>query len=181
MQERLAEIEKERRISPMPPVMTGGALVIPKGLLYKLMPHAEPELFSQGDKKAIELAAMKAVMEIEKESGFAPRDVSAEKCGYDVESFVPETLRGPDGNVLRFVEVKGRANGATTVTVSRNEMLCGLNNPEQFILAIVEVDGDATHTIYLKRPPFDAPGMATNSTNYDIQDLIASSEIVYQK
>ena len=181
MQERLAEIEKERRISPMPPVMTGGALVIPKGLLYKLMPHAEPELFSQGDKKAIELAAMKAVMEIEKESGFAPRDVSAAKRGYDVESFVPETLRGPDGNVLRFVEVKGRAKGATTVTVSRNEMLCGLNNPEQFILAIVEVDADATHTIYLKRPPFDAPGMATNSTNYDIQDLIASSEIVYQK
>lgn len=181
MQERLAEIEKERRISPMPPVMTGGALVIPKGLLYKLMPHAEPELFSQGDKKAIELAAMKAVMEIEKESGFVPRDVSAVKCGYDVESFVPETLREPDGNVLRFVEVKGRAKGATTVTVSRNEMLCGLNNPEQFILAIVEVDADATHTIYLKQPPFDAPGMATNSTNYDIQDLIASSEIVYQK
>ena len=120
-------------------------------------------------------------MEIEKESGFAPRDVSAEKCGYDVESFVPETLRGPDGNVLRFVEVKGRAKGAATVTVSRNEMLCGLNNPEQFILAIVEVDADATHTIYLKRPQFDAPGMATNSTNYDIQDLIASSEIAYQK
>ena len=34
---------------------------------------------------------------------------------------------------------------------------------------------------YLKRPAFDAPGLATNSTNYDIQDLIASSEIVYQK
>lgn len=181
MQERLAEIEKERRISPMPPVMTGGAIVIPKGLLYKLMPTSEPDLFSQGDKKAIEKAAMKAVMEIEKELGFTSRDVSAAKCGYDVESFVPENMRGADGNVLRFVEVKGRAKGAATVTVSRNEMLCGLNNPEQFILAIVEVDGDATHTIYLKRPPFDAPGMATNSTNYDIRDLIASSEIAYQK
>ena len=64
---------------------------------------------------------------------------------------------------------------------ARVQLLFGLNNPEQFILAIVEVDADATHTIYLKRPPFDAPGMATNSTNYDIQDLIASSEIVYQK
>ena len=181
MQERLAEIERERRISPMPPVITGGALVIPKGLLYKLMPEQTQELFSQGDKKTIEMAAMKAVMEIEKELGYTPKDVSATKCGYDVESFVPETLRGPDGNVLRFVEVKGRAKGATTVTVSRNEMLCRLNNPEQFILAIVEVDGDTTHTVYLKRPAFDVPGLATNSTNYDIQDLIASSEIVYQK
>ena len=94
---------------------------------------------------------------------------------------MPEALRGPDGNVLRFVEVKGRAKGATTVTISRNEMLCGLNNPEQFILAIVEVDGERTHTVYLKHPAFDMPGLATNSTNYDIQDLIASSEIVYQK
>ena len=181
MQERLAEIERERRISPMPPVITGGALVIPKGLLYQLMPHETPDLFSQGDKKATEMAAMKAVMEIEKELGYTPKDVSATKCGYDVESFVPEALRGPDGNVLRFVEVKGRAKGATTVTISRNEMLCGLNNPEQFILAIVEVDGERTHTVYLKHPAFDMPGLATNSTNYDIQDLIASSEIVYQK
>ena len=83
--------------------------------------------------------------------------------------------------MLRFVEVKGRAKGAATVTVTRNEMLCGLTNPEQFILAIVEVDGERTHTIYLKHLAFDAPGLATNSTNYDIQDLIAASEIVYQK
>lgn len=181
MQARLAEIEKERRISPMPPVITGGALVIPKGLLHKLMPSPTPSLFGQGDRRAVEYAAMNAVFQIEKELGYTPKDVSETKCGYDVESFVPETLRGPNGNVLRFIEVKGRAKGATTVTVSRNEMLCGLTNPDQFILAIVEVDGDHTHTIYLKRPAFDAPGLATNSTNYDIQDLIASSEIIYQK
>lgn len=181
MQARLAEIEKERRISPMPPVITGGALVIPRGLLHKLMPSPTHSLFGQGDRRAVEYAAMNEVFQIEKELGYTPKDVSETKCGYDVESFVPETLRGPNGNVLRFIEVKGRAKGATTVTVSRNEMLCGLTNPEQFILAIVEVDGDRTHTIYLKHPAFDAPGLATNSTNYDIQDLIASSEIVYQK
>ena len=165
----------------MPPVITGGALVIPRGLLHKLMPSPTHSLFGQGDRRAVEYAAMNEVFQIEKELGYTPKDVSETKCGYDVESFVPETLRGSNGNVLRFIEVKGRAKGATTVTVSRNEMLCGLTNPEQFILAIVEVDGDRTHTIYLKRPAFDAPGLATNSTNYDIQDLIASSEIVYQK
>ena len=32
---RLAEIDKERRISPMPPVIAGGALIIPTFLLAK--------------------------------------------------------------------------------------------------------------------------------------------------
>lgn len=183
MNARLEEIEQERRISAMPPVITGGALVIPKGLLVKLTgaDEGEPDTFAQSDRKAVELAAMEAVMAVERELGFTPRDVSAEKCGYDVESVIPEEKRGADGNMLRFVEVKGRAKGADTVTVSRNEMLCGLNNPEQFILALVEVDGAETRVVYLKRPPFDEPGLATNSTNYDIEDLTASSEVVYRK
>lgn len=177
---RLAEIDKERRISPMPPVIAGGALVIPKGLLHKLMPHAYPQLSDYSDRQTIEYAAMNAVINIERALGYAPKDVSASKCGYDVESFVPESLR-TDGNVLRFIEVKGHSKGVETVTVTRNEMLCGLNKPEQFILAIVEVDGDHTKTIYLKRPPFDAPGAATVNTSYDIADLMASSEIIYQE
>ena len=181
MQERLAEIEKERHISPIPPVITGGALIIPRGLLAKLLKRGEPELFNCGDRKAIELAAMKAVMDIEARLGYNPRDVSASKCGYDVESYVPEALRDADGNVLRFIEVKGRAKGAATVTVSRNEMLCGKTKPEQFILAIVEVDGNSTRTVYLKNLSFDTPGIATSSTNYDIMNLISSSEVVYQE
>ena len=124
---------------------------------------------------------MKAVMDIEARLGYNPRDVSASKCGYDVESYVPEALRDADGNVLRFIEVKGRAKGAATVTVSRNEMLCGKTKPEQFILAIVEVDGNSTRTVYLKNLSFDTPGIATSSTNYDIMNLISSSEVVYQE
>ena len=165
----------------MPPVVTGGALVIPKGLLHKLMPHTYDSLFGQGDRQAVEFAAMNAVMQIEKAMGFKPKDVSATKCGYDIESFVPEALRGEDGNVLRFVEVKGRQAGADTVTVSRNEILCALTNPDQFILAIVEVDGSSTNTVYLKRPFKNAPDYATASVNYDIEELKAGSEIVYQE
>ena len=85
MQTRLAEIEKERQISPMPPIITGGALVIPKGLLHKLMHVEEPGVFGYGDRQAIEYAAMNAVMQIEKRIGYRPSDVSAAKCGYDVE------------------------------------------------------------------------------------------------
>lgn len=67
------------------------------------------------------------------------------------------------------------------MTVSKNEILTALNRPDEFILAIVEVDGDTTHTIYLKHPFKNAPDFTATSINYDIQDLIRESEVLYQK
>lgn len=183
MQARLAELEKERRISSMPPIITGGALIIPKGLLHKLMKDgAETSvLFGHGDRQTIEYAAMNAVLEIEHSLGYQPKDVSAAKYGYDIESSIPETARRILPYALRFIEVKGRAKGATTVTVSKNEILTALNKPEEFILAIVEVDGQKTNTIYLKHPFRNAPDFTATSVNFDIYDLVAESEIVYRK
>lgn len=180
--ERLAEIAKERNITPLSPVITGGALVIPRGLLYQLMKKESPGLFGKGDRKRIENAGMQAVIEIEKKLGYVPRDVSAEKCGYDVESFVPVLKRTQaNGNALRFIEVKGRQKGAETVTVSKNEILTALNRPEEFILAIVEVDEEATHTIYLQQPFKNPPDFTATSINYDIRDLIKESRILFQE
>jgi hypothetical protein len=99
----------------------------------------------------IEQLAMAAVMRIEQRLGYEPRDVSAEKCGYDIESRVPETGQ------LRFIEVKGRVQGAETVTVTRNEILISLNRPDDFILALVEVDGVKTTTHYISQPFPDTP------------------------
>lgn len=183
MQARLAEIEKERRISPMPPVITGGALIIPKGLLHKLKGTTadSPGLFGQSDRQTIEFAAMNAVIRIETAFGYRPKDVSGAKCGYDVESFIPESQRRRlQEYALRFIEVKGRAKGATTVTVSKNEILTALNKPEEFILAIVEVDGERTHTTYLKRPFKNAPDFTATSVNFDIEDLKNQAECIYE-
>ena len=180
MQKRLAEIDTERMISAMPPVIVGGSLVIPKGLLQILMHQPAPDTFSQGDRQAIEHAGMKAVMDIERRLGYLPTDVSAKKCGYDVESEIPKEMQTGDG-CLRFIEVKGRARGATTITVSKNEILTGLNRPDEFILAIVEVDGQNTRTVCMKKPFKNAPDFTATSVNYDIMDLIRSAEIVYQE
>ena len=52
----------------------------------------------------------------------------------------------PGTGRLRFIEVKGRITGAETVTVTKNEILAGLNKPEDYWLAVVEVsfaDGQA--------------------------------------
>lgn len=179
---RMEEIKKERRISPMPPIITGGALIIPKGLVHKLTAKPMPDTFGHGDRQSVEYAAMNAVIHIEAGLGFKPRDVSAEKCGYDVESYIPDGMRQRiNAYALRFIEVKGRQKGATTVTVSKNEILTALNRPDEFILAIVEVDSDTTHTIYLKHPFKNAPDFTATSINYDIQDLIRESEVLYQK
>ena len=121
-------------------------------------------------RRAVELAAMEAVMAIERELGNDPVDVSAQKVGYDIESRVPPA---PDGSLrpARFIEVKGRAAGADTVTVSRNEMLCALNAAEQFVLAVVEVGPDQTRTTYLRAPCFGEPSAANVMSSYNIQRL----------
>lgn len=181
MKKRLAEIEIERNISIMPPIIVGGSLVIPKGLLHTITRQSEPVTFSQGDKQAVENAAMNAVIIIENKLGYYPTDVSALKCGYDVESKVPENKRDNNMSPLRMIEVKGRQKGSTTVTVSKNEILTGLNKPDEFILAIVEVDGEQTKTVYLKRPFKNAPDFTATSVNFDISELIENAEIEYQE
>lgn len=52
---------------------------------------------------------------------------------YDIESRIASTGQ------LRFIEVKGRIEDATTVTVTKNEIITALNKPEDFILALVQV------------------------------------------
>lgn len=180
MQRRLGEIETEKMISPAPPIIVGGALVIPRGLLHQLTGTPSVSTLGQGDRKAIEYAAMKAVMDIETELGFIPRDVSAVKCGYDIESQIPKEIRRETSS-LRFIEVKGRGKGSTSVTVSKNEILTGLNKPDEYILAIVEVDGHHTRTVYLKRPFRNAPDFTATSVNFDIVELVNNAEIVFQK
>jgi hypothetical protein len=144
MQRRMAELAKERDISALPPVVLAGTLVVPLGLLRKLgvaepdEEAAEPEV-DPARRAEIERLAMDAVMAAELALGFAPRDVSRENCGYDIES------RHPNGNGhLRFVEVKGLGPGNDRVTVTRNELLRARNAAEWHRLAIVQVEGDTT-------------------------------------
>ncbi|MDD3828879.1 MAG: helicase-related protein, partial [Anaerolineae bacterium] len=168
LQKRMAELEQERKLSPLPPVVIGGALIIPKGLLDRLKGVTAPT----GDKERIEALAMAAVMEAERKLGFIPRDVSSEKRGYDIESAIPDT------GLLRFIEVKGRASGAATVTITKNEILTGLNKPDEFILAVVEVDGDETTPYYIRRPFQREPDFGVTSVNYDTKKLMEMGEIV---
>jgi hypothetical protein len=166
---RMQELEEERNLSPLPPVIIGGALVIPAGLLAKLKGEQPmPDLFAK-DRDRIELLAMNAVIEIERGLGYLPKDVSATNH-YDIESTVQS-----DGR-LRFIEVKGRIVGATTVTVTKTEIFTALNKPDDYILALVEVDGEKTIVRYVRKPFQTEPDFGAASVNYHLKDLLASSE-----
>jgi superfamily II DNA or RNA helicase len=177
MQKRLAELEQEKKVSPCAPVIAGGALVVPMGLYNKVMGLPNEGSLFGANRAAIEKAAMKAVLQREKHLGYEPRDVSAENVGYDVESRIPLPRR--DGTrCLRFIEVKGRQKGSATVTVTRNEILTALNKPEEYLLALVEVDGAvATKTVYIRKPFGSAPDAGACSVNYEIADLMQNGEI----
>ncbi len=168
---RLEELEQERRLAALPPVVVGGALIVPAGLLARLKgeQHA-PDRFAQ-ETARVERLAMEAVLAAEQRMGFEPRDVSAEKCGYDIESWVPGT------GTLRFIEVKGHVVGSDTVTLTKNEILTALNKPEEFTLALVEVDGDTARPPRYVRQPFTRePDFGANSVNYDLSKLLARAE-----
>jgi len=172
---RLGTLEKERQISPLPPVVIGGAIVIPAGLLESLNGHTGPaQATFARETKEVEQRAMQAVMAMETSLGYIPRDVSLDKCGYDIESSIPGVGK------LRFIEVKGRIEGAETVTITKNEILTALNKPDDYILAIVEVplsetmiDGqeDQCPVRYVKTPFLKEPDFGVTSINYSINEL----------
>jgi len=120
---------------------------------------------------------MQAVMDAERALGHEVIDVSAQKCGWDVTSLpCPIEGRLPPA---RHVEVKGRAKGATTITVTRNEILYGLNQADKFILAVVLVDGDGVEgPYYIRRPFAQEPDWAVTSINLDLGQLLARGESV---
>ncbi|MCK9521707.1 MAG: DUF3883 domain-containing protein [Proteobacteria bacterium] len=168
LQKRIEDLQLERRVSPLPPNVIGGALIVPAGLLTKLDGGQTGALQAKETKRA-EMVAMQAVIASEKELGFEPQDVSADKCGYDIES------RDPTGKSrLRFIEVKGRFHGADTVTITKNEILTALNKPEQFILAIVQIDGERVVDITYVREPFGTePDFGATSVNYKLSELLS--------
>jgi hypothetical protein len=168
---RLEELQQERRVSPLPPHVMGGAFIVPAILLQKKNGVSAPSLYAKHTKQ-IESIAMQAVLTAERGLGFAPRDVSAEKCGYDIES------RDPSGQSrLRFIEVKGRVDGADTVTITRNEILTALNKPGQFMLAVVLVENNKAKDIFYIREPFGRePDFGVTSVNYRLADLLPQGE-----
>jgi hypothetical protein len=112
---------------------------------------------------------MNAVFEAETALGRMPKDVSAQRgLGYDIESI------DADGNLF-FIEVKGRVDGANSVTLTINEVNTGRNSPHRFRLALVSVDGpQASPPVYVSGVDWGLPGFGDTQITKNLQQLLAA-------
>lgn len=175
LKRRMSQLDQEKFISSMPPRVRGGMIVIPNGLIRSDSSSAGSGGFSEDPvaRRAIELAAMSAVMAAERALGNTPNDVSAQKVGYDITSLDNKTGH------LRFIEVKGRIDSADTVMITRQEVITSLHEPDKFILAIVQVEnGFARQPMYVRgaldtrEPPFDQ-----NAIQFNLKRLLEKAEL----
>ena len=164
LKHRLEELDAERQLASMPPVVVGGALVIPAGLLASLTGTAPADVSLHAQERtATERAAVDAVMQAERTVGRDPVEMPPNNKGYDIES------KNPDGTMW-FIEVKGRVAGAETFTVTRSEVGVGRNKPDQHILALAEV-GDGVQPVvrYVRRAFEDVGELPFNTISVNLQ------------
>jgi superfamily II DNA or RNA helicase len=182
LESRKKDLQAMRHVVNGTPVVLGGALVVPIGLLCRLRgeSHADYSSAFSADPVArarIEKLAMDAVRHAEEARGCRVVDVSAQKCGWDITSY-PLAVDGKQPEA-RHIEVKGRVQGAGTVTITRNEMLYALNQADKFLLAIVLVgEHDAIDGPHYLRNLFEAePGWGISSVNYDLKALFEKGTV----
>lgn len=181
LESRRRELQAMRHVMNGTPVVLGAALIVPAGLMNKLRgdepvdPVAATFVADAAARQRIEQLAMNAVRRAEEARGCHVVDVSAAKCGWDLTSYPPAV--GGKQPEPRHIEVKGRVKGASTITVTRNEMLYAFNQGDKFVLAIALVgEGDAVDGPHYIPSPFDRePGWGVASVNFNLRDLLAKA------
>ncbi len=156
LKNRMTELDQQLALKPLPPQVVGGALILPIGLINNQQPTEMPEPASSPQTtKEVEDRAMAAVLAAEKHLGWEAVDMNTiqrNHPGYDIRSTRSAGPGVPTDQ--KFIEVKGRISGSPIVTVSRNEILTGLNEPNKFVLALVDVHPEGGETVRYLREPF---------------------------
>ncbi|MFY0616923.1 MULTISPECIES: protein NO VEIN domain-containing protein [Roseobacteraceae] len=177
LERRMEALECEKFLSSVPPNIRGGMLVLPRGMINANHQSFSPTIsggFSEDPvaRRQIELKAMEAVTAAEKSLGNEPKDVSAQKVGYDIECFDPTTGH------FRFIEVKGRIDSADTVMLTRQEIITSMHEPDKYILAVVQIsEGYAQEPRYVRGAlQENEPSFDTTAIQFKLKGLLERSE-----
>ena len=147
-------------------------MIVPVGLLRKLQGQASrrPADLRPGHRATPSSWPWRPSWKPSDSLGYVPRDVSDQNLGYDIESSIPGT------GLLRFIEVKGRVKGAKTVTITKNEILTGLNKPDDSSWPSCVIDGDTSTSGTFAEPFEREPDFKATSVNYDLTGLLAQAQ-----
>ena len=155
LRSRQIELAAMREVSSATPVVLGGALVIPAGLLAKR--RGEPLAGALGPRMLRLAGASSGSQWICSRSRAGARSPGLRYVGPEVRmGYYQPASRGarlplPEP---RHIEVKGRIQGSDTITVTSDEIMYGLNQREKFLLAIVLVEGEPPNGPYYIRYPY---------------------------
>jgi len=169
LENRMNQLKEEEKVFSSPPALVGIYLVLPKDLLVEPERSIKNSSSSSSDKMLSAEIARNLVMKIEESLGNIPKDVEFQKKGYDIESIKP------NGD-YRLIEVKGRSSDAKEVTFTTNEINFSLNQPENYIIALVEFSEAGSSKVYYSRNFFEnKPDVHQKSSNYSMSALKANS------
>ena len=137
LQKRLEELKLEAQISPLPPVVLGGLLVVPAGLLAAMTgrPTADADRARRhpGRRRA---GARRSSWRSSAASASSRPTASSRS------SATTSRAASPAPASCASSRSRAASPARTTITVTKNEILYSLNKPDDFILAIVEfLDG----------------------------------------
>jgi superfamily II DNA or RNA helicase len=165
---RLAQLDQEATVRPLPPRVVGGALVIPSGLSTA----SQGQAISAADHSRRLRDSIEVVLEAERLAGRQP--VVAEE---EVEPRRSHLIWSTDeSGSYRLLNVKPRPVGDdSTVMISRNELLTALNMGDRYLFALVDdsVVDPASSVRYVAGPvaAADEVGFGDTGRRCDWNDL----------
>jgi hypothetical protein len=134
---RLRELDSEADLVNQAPRVVAAALILPQGLVDRLLDRPGTEAVDPEVKKETDRRAIAAVMSAERSIGRVPVEQSHNNPGFDILSEDPVT-----GMVFQ-IEVKGHRPETREVNVHARQVRQAQQNPERFRLAIVLVPDEA--------------------------------------
>ncbi|MGP3948461.1 helicase-related protein [Streptomyces sp. 7N604] len=164
---RLRELDLDERLLPRPPRMAGGALILPQGLVDRLLgrrPESAEVTAAVRDVATIERRAITAVIDTERRLGRRPEEMPPNNKGFDIRSWTA------DGDDLLHLEVKGRVAGAQDFTITRNEVLHAKNVGDRYRLALVSVSPEGPE--YDQVRYLTEPFRETNTDDFNVTKFV---------
>jgi SNF2 family DNA or RNA helicase len=132
---RLKELAQEEDVANQPPTVVAAALVIPQGLINRLL-GAQVNAPDQDVIDEIDRRAVAAVIAAEKKLGRIPVEQAHNNPGFDILSEDPIT------KTIYFIEVKGHGANSDEVKVRAAQVRKAQMHPDRFRLAIVAIPAD---------------------------------------